>query len=303
MENYFLSGMMGLVVGDALGGPVQFMERDEIRNRPQGPVTTMEPITEILGPGSWSDDSSMAIATLDSLICKGKVDLDNIMLNFVKWLDDGVFTPYGFAWDIGATCEAAIERYKEGFDVYNCGLRGEWNNGNGSLMRIFPVCVAEVLSDNIDLSDVLDVSRLTHAHDTTTQIIERFYRIVKNIIKKKNYGDSHSPKVIVNAYERAYGSRMSGEEPEETISSSGYVVNTFNAAKWCFIGTKSYEECVLKAVNLGDDTDSVAAVAGALAGLYYGYDAIPEEWLQTIPRRDYIEDMCEMAFNVFAAHA
>ena len=83
--------------------------------------------------------------------------------------------------------------------------------------------------------------------------------------------------------------------PETEMKSSGYVVDTLEAAIWCLLTTDSYEKCVLKAVNLGDDTDTVAAVAGGLAGLLYGYDAIPQKWIDTLIKRDYIEDLCKKA--------
>ena len=83
--------------------------------------------------------------------------------------------------------------------------------------------------------------------------------------------------------------------PREAIKSSGYVVDTLEAALWCLLTTNTYCECVLKAVNLGGDTDTVAAVAGGLAGALYGYDTIPKEWLNTLKKRAYIEGMCERA--------
>ena len=83
--------------------------------------------------------------------------------------------------------------------------------------------------------------------------------------------------------------------PEEKIKSTGYVVDTLEAALWCLLTTESYRECVLKAVNLGGDTDTVAAVAGGLAGALYGIEGIPEEWLNTLIKREYIEEICERA--------
>ena len=83
----------------------------------------------------------------------------------------------------------------------------------------------------------------------------------------------------------------------DEIKSTGYVVDTLEAALWCVLTTDSYRECVLKAVNLGDDTDTVAAIAGGLAGALYGYDSIPNDWLSQLKKKNYIEKMCEDAFG------
>ena len=85
----------------------------------------------------------------------------------------------------------------------------------------------------------------------------------------------------------------------EEIKSSGYVVDTLEAAIWCLMNTHSYEECVLEAVNLGEDTDTIAAIAGGLAGALYGYDNIPQRWRDTLIKRDYIENLCESAAKTF----
>src|SRR5690606_19286825 len=96
--------------------------------------------------------------------------------------------------------------------------------------------------------------------------------------------------------ELSYYERLEDKDFKSTsineISSSGYVVYSLEAAIWCLLNTSSYKDCVLKAVNLGKDTDTVAAIAGGLAGLYYGYESIPEEWLNVIVKKDYVEDLC-----------
>ena len=95
-------------------------------------------------------------------------------------------------------------------------------------------------------------------------------------------------------YDRLRDLRVFRETPEDAIRSSGYVVDTIEAAVWSLITTESFEECELKAVNLGEDTDTVGAIAGGLAGLYYGYEAIPKDWLSVIQRREWIEELCKM---------
>ena len=137
--NIWLNGIMGVVVGDALGCPVQFESREEVARHP---VTGMRGYgTFNLPEGSWTDDSSLTIALLESIRRVGKIDLDDIMENFMKWLYDGEFTPYGESYDIGRGTMQAINRYKKNRKAKKCGGDEEWNNGNGSLMRIMPACL------------------------------------------------------------------------------------------------------------------------------------------------------------------
>ena len=140
--NKWLCGIMGLVVGDALGVPVQFMDREEIANRVEGPVSGMESGGVFNMPaGTWSDDSSMAIATMASILEHGTLIPDEVMKNFVKWETKGEFTPFGKAFDQGNTCLESIYKYIETGDYKTCGKTGEHANGNGALMRIMPACL------------------------------------------------------------------------------------------------------------------------------------------------------------------
>ncbi|MGN0362668.1 MAG: ADP-ribosylglycohydrolase family protein, partial [Bilifractor sp.] len=158
---YWEDGILGLVTGDALGVPVEFKSREELK---------INPVRDMLGfgtydvpAGSWSDDSSMALAELASLVesqnsqnekgteseedtdslsgLESLIDLNDIMRRFAAWIDYGEYTPQGVAFDRGNTCSTAISRFKEGKDVQSCGSTGENSNGNGSLMRILPVCI------------------------------------------------------------------------------------------------------------------------------------------------------------------
>ena len=167
--NYWLNGIMGVVVGDALGCPVQFESRKEVATHP---VTGMRGYgTFNLPEGSWTDDSSLTLALLESIRRLGQLDLDDIMENFMKWLYDGEFTPYGYSYDVGRGTMLAIGRYKKNRKAKKCGGDEEWNNGNGSLMRILPACIycSEKLR-NSDLAErdavrtVHSVGGLTHAH-------------------------------------------------------------------------------------------------------------------------------------------
>lgn len=316
-KNYVLGGMMGLVVGDALGVPVEFQFREKLQ---ADPVTGMREFgTHFQPAGTWSDDSSMAIASMDSL-CEG-LDLKDMLDKFSAWVMYGDYTPYGKVFDVGVATSQALMNYGRGTAPEKCGGRSEFDNGNGSLMRILPVVLFlcksrdnyRITADVHNMQLIHDVSGLTHAHPRSQVGCGLYAVFVSTVLGSR---EKETPLQVMTAAakvafahytggaypqemteELAYYERLKDMEafaalPEEAIRSSGYVVETLEAAVWCFLHTSSYRDCVLKAVNLGDDTDTVAAVAGGLAGCFYGYEAIPEEWLRVIPRREWIETMC-----------
>ena len=314
-RNIWLDGMMGVIVGDALGCPVQFMSRDEIAERPEGPVTGMESGGVYRMPeGTWTDDSSMALATLDSIVDLGKVDPEDIMESFVDWYEEGEYTPFGEAFDMGNTCSIAIETFERDRDPMTCGGLSERSNGNGSLMRIMPVCLyayAKKLPVKEAIKTVHEIGGLTHNHLRAKIACGLYYFCVKAILDQEgtlmerlqkglDEGFFFYEKDIRNMVELAYYGRLQNLQefakvPESKIKSTGYVVDSIEAAVWSLIRTDSFKEALLTAVNLGDDSDTVGAIAGGLAALYYGYDGIPLEWLAVIKRRDWIEELCRKA--------
>ena len=315
MKNHWLNGIMGVIIGDALGCPVQFLSRTEIKKR--GVVRGMEGYgTYHMPPGTWTDDGSMTLATADSLREKKAVDLDDIMKRFVSWYEYGEYTPFGEAFDMGITCSHAIENYERTKDVSTCGETAEHSNGNGSLMRILPVCLYEGFRHDTDeeirLKEIGQVSGLTHNHLRSRIACGLYYFMVKALLEAEpgvplrtvlqrgidigvlHYGKDGLREQIeeLEHYSRLFRLEQFVRETEDTIRSTGYVVDTLEAAVWCLITTDSFEECLLKAVNLGDDTDTVGAVCGGLAGLYYGYENMPGEWLSVVERREWIENIC-----------
>ncbi len=312
-KNIWLDGMMGVVVGDALGCPVQFISREEIAARAKGPVSGMESGGAYRMPaGTWTDDSSMALAALDSIRKLGEVNLEDIMDNFVAWYEDGRYTPFGQPFDMGNTCSNAIEDYERGKDVTTCGGTSEHSNGNGSLMRIMPACLfvyEKNYPEQEAVKTVHEVSGLTHNHLRSKIACGLYYFCVKSIIDGKgilkerlqsglNEGFAWYGKDISNLTQLAYYARLRSLDefaqiPEADIESTGYVVHSLEAAIWSLLRTDSFKDCLLTAVNLGDDADTVGAIAGGLAALYYGYESIPEEWLKAIQRREWVEELCK----------
>lgn len=300
--NKFYNGIMGLVVGDALGVPVEFRKRDTfIITDMTGYGTYNQP------PGTWSDDSSLTLATLDSMAKLGKIDPADIMQNFFYWLNDGMFTPYGEVFDVGGGTRRAIARFANGKDAAKCGGKTRMDNGNGALMRILPVAMLPDYPEKE--ADLLSVAHLTHAHFISDFACRIYAAVVENLMNgmkkeeavfsgiEKFKGQIESVSMLSD-----FGKLIDLEWLERTfVKSSGYVVDTLEAALWCFLNTNTYRDCVLTAVNLGEDTDTVAAVAGGLAGIYYGCggeSGVPDEWIAQIPRRDWIKGLCaELIFE------
>jgi ADP-ribosyl-[dinitrogen reductase] hydrolase len=298
-----LSGLMGLCVGDALGVPVEFTSRAE---RVKSPVTTMLGYgTWNQPPGTWSDDSSLSFCLAECL-CRG-YSLDAIANSFWRWYKEAYWTPRGDVFDIGQTTHTAIMRLKQGVVPHEAGGKVENSNGNGSLMRILPMayCHRSLTLGEL-LARVHDVSAITHAHarsqmacgiyisiavallegaDPQTaylqalQDIQTIYSVREFLLEKPHFGRIFTGEIA--------------KLPVEEINSGGYVIDTLESSLWCLLNSSSYSEAVLKAVNLGGDTDTTAAVTGGLAGIYYGVENIPQKWMNQIARRQDIIYLAE----------
>lgn len=220
--------------------------------------------------------TSMALATCASIKACGRVDVDDIRDRFRRWLKEGAYTPFGEVFDCGNTCAAAIRSGR--------GCDDEWSNGNGSLMRIIPLAFVEGITD----AEIEAVSAITHAHSLSKLACVCYVRIAIDLVNGVSLAESIKRHVPGN-------SKLSGAIGIENVlrsdgmGSSGYVVDTFVAAMWCLLTTDNYRDCVLKAVNLGSDTDTTAAVAGGLAGIMYGLEGIPDEWLSKMKSMDMID--------------
>jgi ADP-ribosyl-[dinitrogen reductase] hydrolase len=303
-----LSGLMGLCVGDALGVPVEFTSRAE---RVQSPVTTMQGYgTWNQPPGTWSDDSSLTFCLAETL-CRG-YSLDAIANSFWRWYKAAYWTPRGQLFDIGNTTHAAIMRLKQGILPREAGGKIENTNGNGSLMRILPMAYChKILTFSELISRVHDVSAITHAHTRSLMACGIYISIAVALLEGADpqtaYRQSLSKLETIYSqreyllekphFARIYSGEIS-KLPVEEINSGGYVIDTLEAALWCLLNSSSYSQAVLTAVNLGGDTDTTAAVTGGLAGIYYGVENIPQEWINQIARK---QDIVNLATRFAAA--
>ena len=296
------SGIFGLAVADALGVPVEFMDRAKLK---ENPVTDMRGNgTHHQPKGTWSDDTSMTLCLAASL-ANGDINYEDIMKRFCCWWIGGEYTPRGYAFDIGGATGRALSRFREGTPPLLCGGNSERDNGNGALMRMLPVAyIVRGMSMARGMDIVHNLTMMTHAHSRALIASGIYVRICVALLAGKGPANAVAQALAEcrkfyhkepYAIELAHYSRLLngiGHLPEEEIRSTGYVVDTLEAAVWCLLNTSSYRECALCAVNLGDDTDTVGAVAGGLAGIYYGVGSIPPEWMQSLARADIIETVC-----------
>ena len=243
------NAIYGFAIGDALGVPYEFMER--------GSFTC----TDMTGwgtwdqePGTWSDDTSMILATCKSIQEKGHIDINDMQDKFRQWVFDDKFTVNGETFGVGNTTYKAL--------TLGYGLDDYTSNGNGSLMRILPLAFTDATDEEIEA-----VSAITHAHEVSKKACVDYIHIARELI--------HGECDLLNEFNIDY-----------PIVSDGFVLNTLNAAIFCIKTSNSYEEAVLKAVNLGDDTDTIAALTGGLAGILWD---IPEKWINKLKNKECIE--------------
>jgi ADP-ribosyl-[dinitrogen reductase] hydrolase len=313
MENIVKAGIFGVCIGDALGVPVEFRSRDQLK---RSPVTKMRALgTHHQLSGTWSDDSSLTLCLADSL-CSG-YNLEDMALKFLQWYNAEIWTPHGRVFDIGIATSQAIHRIGKGISPTLCGGNSEFDNGNGSLMRIIPLLfyIKDFpIEKRFDITK--EVSSITHGHIRSALACFIYLELALEILKEKEKWEAyrimqgkvrnfldHNPVCSQNEMDKfhrilelkvgEYDLVLVHTLQEEEISSSGYVLHGLEASLWCFLNSETYAEAVLKAVNLGDDTDTTGAITGGIAGIYYGFENIPQEWVAELVRKEDIEALCE----------
>lgn len=310
MTNHVTNALLGLAVGDAVGVPHEFKRREILK---ANPATDMDEFGSHRMPkGVWSDDTSLSLCLAESLL--SGFNINDIAKSFISWLYYNHWTATGSVFDVGFTTRDSIDRLKEGVSPLISGGLFEDTNGNGSLMRILPLIFFikdKPIAERYEY--VKQVSSITHGH--IRSVIACFYytefalQLLQGIPAIDAYNanktsvTSFLTQLEINPDEIAFFSRLLNDNihllEEDEISSSGYVLHTLEAAMWCLLTSSSYKETTLKAVNLGEDTDTTAAVAGGLAGLLYTANEIPADWLAQLKRKDDIITLCEELSQVY----
>jgi ADP-ribosylglycohydrolase len=306
------SAFFGVAVGDALGVPVEFNSRQDISKNPVKDMIGYG--TYNLPAGTWSDDSSLTFCLAEALT--QDFDLSIIGRNFVKWYHENYWTPHGHVFDIGITTRKAIERLANGERPDLAGGFDVSSNGNGSLMRISPLLfylLDKPVGERFEITK--QVSSITHGHIRSVVSCFYYLEFARQLFDRKDKFEiyknlqtevtNHLTSLSINPAEVALFDRLLKQDihemTDENIFSSGYVLHTLEASIWCLLTTDNYKDAVLKAVNLGEDTDTTGAVTGGLAGLLYGLDSIPTTWLKQIAKYDDIEKLAERLDEQFSS--
>lgn len=311
LEQQMKDGLYGSAIGDALGVPYEFIPREHLKSNPCIEMTGYGSHNQPIG--SWSDDTSMTLATLEALSHSDdkEIDYGRVMYNFVEWMFYNRYTPNDVTFDYGTTTYNSISQYAYGRDLWSCGGKGERDNGNGSLMRILPIAY-HIQKYDIDLWEegydmVHNLSALTHAHRRSEMSCGIYITIALEIMNSSsndlydmvNEGLYNSREYYISNklfhselehFDRLFSYTIQ-DYPLDLIKSGGYTINTLEASIHCLLNNDNYKDSVLSAVNLGFDTDTTACVCGGLGGLYYGFDSIPDEWISVLLRKDLIDGL------------
>ncbi len=289
--------LLGLAVGDAIGTTVEFMPRG-----------TFTPIDDMQGgghfqlqKGQWTDDTSMALCLGHSLLASNGFDAHDQMLRYCDWHDNGYMSSTGSCFDIGNTVLAALQRFQQTGDP-NAGATSRWSSGNGALMRMAPIALYYHDDANKAAFYGAESSRTTHASalclDTAQYFAQLLVTLIDGADKSCCFSLHYQPKTPELA--AIMSAELLSKQPAQ-LRGSGYVMECLEAALWCFLTTDSFAACVLAAANLGDDADTTAAVAGQLAGAYYGYQAIRADWRAALCQHDDILVLADALWHAEAS--
>lgn len=315
-EKQINGALYGFIVGDALGVPVEFKKREYLKQNPI--INMMENKYRKTTKGYWSDDTAMTLCTVRSIIDVKGVNIklqESIMNNYLKWADKGYMAINNRTFGIGqATLRSMMEysKSKSFEEYYENKLKKEEkrNGGNGALMRILPLILYLYqfdFSENEKISETENLNRkyefiefnvrLTHNNFINAQSCIFYTMFIFNLLETNNLNESYD--LSIRQFKERYKyvpqdlkriiSKKVIYADEDEIKSTGYVVYTLEASLWCLFNSNDFKELVLKAVNLGEDADTVGAITGSLGGIYYTYNQIPEDLLNQLCEKDMID--------------
>ncbi len=283
----FRGCLLGLAIGDALGTTLEFSSRNISNSH-----------TEIIGggpfglnPGEWTDDTSMALCLAQSLLEKQHFDPRHQMDLYVAWWKEGFLSSNGSCFDIGNTVSTALQHYIDTGEYY-AGSNEEHSAGNGSLMRLAPVVLFYASDPDLAVANAALSSKTTHGNLQCVDSCRYFAALLIGALKGVPKHELLAPFYYPTANDWKYNPLCGEvstvaqgsfkEKSRENIESTGYVIHTLEAALWAFYNSNSFEEGLVKAVNLGGDSDTVGAIYGQLAGAYYGDIEIPFKYLKDL---------------------
>jgi ADP-ribosylglycohydrolase len=303
-EERIRGSLYGLLVGDALGVPYEF---DYPHGIPSFDLIEMEPPAGYqrshsgVRPGTWSDDGAQALALLECLTHNTSLSLDDFGALLLRWFYEGYLTPDNRVFDVGIQTRRALESMRNGVPAHLAGPNSERENGNGALMRVLPVVFFDAHVDGLqDLA--MRQALVTHGHIRSGLSCALYALVANELLKGTGLTDA------LDMTERHLRTRWShtGHAGELELilkarhsehTGSGYVVDSLWSAIHCVQTTEDYETAVKRAIQLGDDTDTTACLAGGLAGLLYGERAIPGRWMTALRGKAIVEQLLEAFFR------
>lgn len=295
-----LGGLYGLLLGDALGVPYEFHPASVIpawedielapppgfrRSHPQVP------------PGYWSDDGAQALCLLASLLYRGELDLDDFGRRLLNWRNFGYLAAGGLVFDIGVQTSRALDALENGVPAAEAGPAGEWDNGNGSLMRVLPLALWHQGSDEELFQDAGRQSLVTHGHPRSCLCCGLYCLWARRTLEGHPDAWSAAAATVREMIRSDPTARQELEtaiqpDAEPRASGSGYVVDCLHSARIA-LKEETFEGVVKRAILFGNDTDTTAAVAGGIAGLRHGLSGIPERWRESLADRDLVEPLAD----------
>lgn len=298
-QDRFRGCLLGLAVGDALGTTLEFAPRG-----------SFEPIDDLVGggpfnlqAGQWTDDTSLALCLAASLVECRQFDARDQMNRYLRWLETGYLSSTGRCFDVGTTTYTALMRYRQTQDPFS-GTDDPRSASNGCIMRLAPV--AMFFFGDIGRAEQYAAlsSRTTHGSAECIDSCRLFARMLVRTLGGSPrddilHGDKHAFQGAAKVVEIAQGGYLS--KSREHIRGGFYVVESLEAALWCFATTDSFLDALLTAVNLGDDADTTGAVCGQIAGAFYGYKAIPQKWLDRLAMSGYITELADRLYQLATA--
>jgi ADP-ribosyl-[dinitrogen reductase] hydrolase len=282
--------LLGLACADAVGTTLEF--------KPRG---TFTPITDMQGggpfglkAGEWTDDTSMALCLACSLVDWEKFDPEDQMARYLNWYLVGYMSSNGRCFDIGNTVRTALHQFQQTGNPFS-GPTSPHSAGNGSIMRLAPVPMAY----SPDVGKVIhycgESSKTTHGAAECVDACKLFGVMLHLALTGATKAEILAQTLYLPTTPKlqAIAQGSYAHKPESQMRGTGYVVDSLEAALWCYYHTDDYETAVLAAANLGDDADTTAAVCGQLAGAVYGQSGIPEKWLEKLVMRDEMISLAE----------
>jgi ADP-ribosylglycohydrolase len=294
--------LLGLAVGDALGTTVEFC-------RPG----TFRPVTDMVGggpfkllPGQWTDDTSLALCLAESLVECGRFDPVDQLQRYVIWWREGYMSSNGTCFDIGGTTRTALGRFERTGEPW-CGPTDISTAGNGSLMRLAPVLMFFAADPAAAIEKAGESSRTTHGALAAIDACRYYAGLIVGALggaDKVELLSAHYAPIAGYWRENALAEEIAEvaagsfkDKKPPAIQGTGYVVESLEAALWCFYKSRDFARGCLLAVNLGDDADTTAAIYGQLAGAYYGMHDIPPDWLEKLAKRELIEGLADRLYD------